>query len=314
MINRESSNKYCPKEFQLPSRVDQLSSAFLKDYGVSLFVKRDDLIHPVVSGNKWRKLKYNIEQLFQQKKEGLLTFGGAFSNHLIACAKACQLLGIPSVGIVRGEPGSIHNPTLTHCVKLGMELHFISRADYANKTRFDFIQDRFPTYQNYFHLPEGGENELGIKGCAEIMAEQAREFDFVTVTAGTTTTAIGLLNSLETEKLLVFSALKNAHYLEDRMRVQESQSRLNTQLEFFHEYHFGGFAKINELLIEFTRQFYKDYEMKLDLVYNSKMLYGLFEQIKAGYFPVNSKILAIHTGGLQGNQGFEERFQFELFN
>ena len=314
MNHRESSNKYLLKEFQLPSRIDRLSSSFLNDFGISLFLKRDDLIHPIVSGNKWRKLKYNVEKLQQNNNEGLLTCGGAFSNHLIACAKACQLLGISSVGIVRGESENKNNPTLSQCIELGMQLHFISRAEYKQKDQFDFIQNLFPRYKNYLHLPEGGANELGIKGCTEILDEQERIYDFVTIAAGTTTTAQGIGRSLRKEKLLVFPALKNAQYLENRMRMAEENSILKEQLNYFYGYHFGGFAKINDELIEFTRQFYNEYNIKLDLVYTAKMFYGLFEQIKAGYFSKNSTILAIHSGGLQGNQGFEDKHQFNLFN
>lgn len=314
MINRESTNNYLLKEFQLPSRIDELKDSFLKDFELRLYVKRDDLIHPVVSGNKWRKLKYNLLHLLKEEKEGLITFGGAYSNHLIAVAAACNQHNIPCVGIVRGDKESAFNSTLKKCALLGMKLCFVNRSLYRTKSDKNFIVDNWPQYAGYFMVPEGGANSFGIRGCSELMDEQARIYDHLVVSSGTATTALGILSSLRKENLIVFSALKREMATEEKLKsAAKHQSKLN-QLHYFDEHEFGGFAKINQELIDFTRDFYQRYGIQLDLIYNAKMFFKLFKLIKQGYFPAGSKILCIHTGGLQGNLGMEERYQFKLFN
>jgi len=301
------------KEFQLPSNSILLESQFLREKGVELFVKRDDLIHPVISGNKWRKLKYNIEFAKRSKSSCILTFGGAYSNHLIATAKAGQIFNLPTIGIVRGEEKKALNPTLQKCVEYGMQLEFVTRDLYKRKEEKTFHQDLRDKFGEYLLIPEGGANDLGIKGCEEILSEDKNVHDYVSVAAGTGTTAKGILKASNEEKILVFPALKGATFLRNEISDQIRNDKLN-RLELFEDYHFDGYAKINPELIAFTRDFYNSYQIKLDLIYTAKHFFGLFDLIRKNYFPPKSKILAIHTGGLQGNKGMEERYKVDLFS
>lgn len=298
--------------FQLPSPLEQLTAKFLERQKVEVFVKRDDLIHPEISGNKWRKLKYNVEQAQIEGKSMLLTFGGAFSNHLLATAVAAKEFGLTSIGVVRGEEITELNATLKKCHEAGMQLLFVSRAAYRNKHELDFLQQLNDEFGEFYLIPEGGANGLAIKGCEEILAEVEETIDYVACAAGTGTTAAGILRSLNDEKLLVFPALKGGKDLEKEVLKWQKTKKKENQLEFIHEYHFGGYAKITTELVQFANQFYKDFDIPLDLVYTVKLFYGLFDCIHSGKFPKGSRILVIHSGGLQGNKGFVNRHDIVL--
>jgi len=299
--------------FQLPSPVEELKSDFLSEHKVQLFVKRDDLIHPEISGNKWRKLKYNIEEAKRLEKDTLLTFGGAFSNHLIATAVAAKGFNLKSIAVVRGERAEKLSDTLKECEVNGMQLHFVSRAVYREKETVGFLNELEELFGSFFLVPEGGGNELGKKGCEEVLSEVNESFDVVCCAAGTGTTAAGLYNSIHREKLFVFPVLKGMDFEKEEIFSHSEAQSKTEQLHFFKDYHFGGYAKINDELIDFCRTFYASYGMKLDLVYTAKMFYGIFDLIKKGHFGARDKLLAIHTGGLQGNRGMEKRFNFQLF-
>ncbi len=290
------------ENFKLPSPITKLNSEFLKQKGISLCLKRDDLIHQEISGNKWRKLKFNIGAAKEQDLKTVLTFGGAYSNHIAATAAAGNQLGIKTIGIIRGKEG-FKNETLKLARSNGMHLKFVSRQDYKLKTERSFIENLKKEFGSFYLIPEGGANELGVKGCEEILDEQSRDFDYVICSAGTGTTASGICRSLKIQKMLVFPALKGASFILDEMRQycnSENIGKLDLQLD----YHFGGYGKVKPELIEFYKQFKTEYNVELDLVYTSKMMYGLFDLISKDYFKSSSKILAIHTGGVQGNKGF----------
>lgn len=308
---------------QLPSPLQELKSEFLKEKNIELWVKRDDLIHPHISGNKWRKLKYNIEAAKQTNKNTLLTFGGAFSNHIVATAAACAQAGLKSIGIIRGEEPKYLNQTLQSAKAFGMHLHFISRSDYRLKTELDFIESLHQKFGAFCLVPEGGFGLNGAIGCSELLKEVPKLYEFTHIASamGTGTTTAGLLlGSMPQQQIHGFSALKGGEFLRTEVesilhetdKSKEDQKSLLNKLELQSKYHFGGYAKIKPELVDFVNDFYKEYKLPLDLVYTGKMMYGLMQMIDAGYFQKGAKILTIHTGGLQGNQGFKERFGVEL--
>lgn len=276
--------------------------------GVELWLKREDLIHPTVSGNKFRKLKYNLEAAKSNACKTLVTFGGAFSNHIAAVAAAGELYHFKTVGIIRGEELETNiqcNPTLQFAKNKGMAFQFVSRSAYRQKAEAAFITNLKNQYPNCYMLPEGGTNELAIKGCEEILSEQDSTFDVICCAVGTGGTIAGLINSAQShQKILGFPALKG-NFLTDEIR--KFAKRNNWQL--VNDYHFGGYAKINRDLIAFINNSYQNYGLKLDPIYTGKMIYGIMDLIDRGYFNPNTKILAIHTGGLQGISGMNIKLQ-----
>lgn len=304
------------------SILQELHSNFLQEHGVQLYVKRDDLIHPIISGNKWRKLKYNILNLKEQKKEGILTFGGAFSNHLVATAAACQLNEVPAIGIVRGdELNASSNDTLKLCAELGMQLIFVSREEYALRNMREYHEELIVEHPNYMVVPEGGANYMGMIGCQEIAKELDQAVDLVVVAQGTSTTSCGVLIGLnEHQKLAVVPALKG---YDSRSEMKQLLGRTGIDSEYIEEmlknktlvwddYHFGGYAKVDDELVAFIQDFYRDYHLKLDPVYTAKAMYALFDKIKKGEVE-NQKVAFIHTGGLQGAKSYEDKLGVEFY-
>ncbi|TVZ21172.1 1-aminocyclopropane-1-carboxylate deaminase [Dokdonia sp. Hel_I_63] len=274
--------------------------------GYSLSIKREDLLHPTVSGNKFRKLKYNLIQAREDGFETLLTFGGAYSNHIAATAAAGQLEGFKTIGVIRGEELGVNlaktlesNPTLAFAYESGMKFHFISRQEYREKDEVRFRESITKTFNNPFIIPEGGTNELAIKGCEEILTDNDTDFDYICCPIGTAGTISGIINSLKPhQKVLGFPALKGG-WVADEVRKYAK----NEQWEIIADYHFGGYAKVNGDLVSFINEFHAEHKVLLDPIYTGKMLYGISELMKGGYFRENSRILAVHTGGLQGIAG-----------
>jgi 1-aminocyclopropane-1-carboxylate deaminase len=270
--------------------------------GISLVMKREDLIHPFVSGNKFRKLKYNLLQAKTENQSTLLTFGGAYSNHIAAVAYAGKEKGFQTIGIIRGDElgDKIEsNPTLKFAQECGMQFEFVSREDYRLKTDSAFLEQLENKFGSFYLIPEGGTNAFAIKGCEEILTQEDGIFDYVACAIGTGGTISGVINSaFRYQKILGFPALKG-DFLQDEIRnfVQ------NENWELITEYHFGGYAKVNDELIAFINWFFEQTQIPLDPVYTGKMVFGVFDLINKNYFPENSKILLIHTGGLQGIQG-----------
>ena len=269
---------------------------------ISVHIKREDLIHPIVSGNKFRKLKYNLIQAKIENQTTLLTFGGAFSNHIAAVAFAGKEQNFKTIGIIRGEElrnKIFENPTLHFAQDCGMQLEFVTREAYRQKTELGFLENLSAKFGAFYLIPEGGTNELAIKGCEEILSDEDASFDYICCSIGTGGTITGIINSLlPHQKVLGFPALKG-EFLEDEIRIFAQ----NENWEVITDYHFGGYGKVSLELIAFMNQFYKESQIPLDPIYTAKMVYGVMNLIEKNYFPKKSKILLIHTGGIQGIQG-----------
>ncbi|MBS7252416.1 1-aminocyclopropane-1-carboxylate deaminase/D-cysteine desulfhydrase [Flavobacterium branchiicola] len=269
---------------------------------ISLAIKREDLIHPFVSGNKFRKLKYNLLQAKSENKTTLLTFGGAFSNHIAAVAFAGKEHGFKTIGIIRGDELSnkiAENPTLKFAQENGMKFEFVSREEYRLKSEDFFIEKLKNKWGDFYLVPEGGTNELAVKGCEEILTAEDSVFDYVCCAVGTGGTISGLINSAApNQKILGFPALKG-DFLKDEIRIFARKDNWN----LISDYHFGGYGKINLDLIEFINAFFEENKVPLDPIYTGKMVFGVIDLIGKKYFPAYSKILLIHTGGLQGIEG-----------
>jgi len=289
----------------------------------SFSVKRDDLIDDVVSGNKWRKLKYSIAQAQQLGKNGILTFGGAYSNHLVATAKMCQLNGLKSMGIVRGEElNEKSNDTLKQCASYGMELLFISRGEYRERTDYSFLSCLKNEYLDYYVVPEGGANFYGVVGCQEILKETPNQYDHVFLAAGTATTAAGVLLSLpEKTKIHVVSSLKGKGIMLKALTEKlkwvvgdyEAVNELLRQVVVHDDYHFGGYGKYNDELIGVMQTIFTQTQLKLDPIYTAKAFYAMLDQLNNSKISVSDEILFIHTGGLQGLKGVEEKMGYSIF-
>jgi 1-aminocyclopropane-1-carboxylate deaminase len=270
--------------------------------GISLVIKREDLIHPFVSGNKFRKLKYNLLQAKAENQSTLLTFGGAYSNHIAAVGYAGKENGFQTIGIIRGDElgDKIEsNPTLKFAQECGMQFEFVSRETYRLKTEATYLEQLQQKYGSFYLIPEGGTNAFAIQGCEEILTPEDASFDFVACAIGTGGTISGLINSvLPHQKVLGFPALKG-DFLQDEIRNFVRQDNW----ELITDYHFGGYGKVTNDLIDWINQFYEQTQIPLDPVYTGKMVFGIVDLITKNYFPENAKILLIHTGGLQGIQG-----------
>ena len=285
-----------PQQASFNQKID-----FENPYKIELYIKREDVLHDEISGNKFRKLKYN---LIEAKKIGftkLLTFGGAYSNHIAAVAAAGRDYGFETIGIIRGEELQgkyLENPTLKKAFENGMQFSFVSRTQYRDKTNPDFLVELKQQFGGSYVIPEGGTNEFAVKGCEEILTADDELFDFICCAVGTGGTISGIINSLQPhQKALGFPALKGDFLFDEINKYAK-----NNQWDLVTGYHFGGYAKINEQLKQFMSQFYKKYLITLDPIYTSKMFFGVIDLISKGYFKPHSKILLIHTGGLQGLQ------------
>jgi len=296
---------------QIETENQEIHLSILNGKNIRLFVKREDLIHPFVSGNKFRKLKYNIQEALRQRKDAVLTFGGAFSNHIVATAVAGNIAGVKTIGVIRGDELGVdlertlaQNSTLKEAHKNGMQLHFITREAYRNKTEPSFIETLELEFGDFYLVPEGGTNELAVKGCEEILTDLERDFNYICSAVGTGGTISGLINSASFgQKILGFPALKG-DFLSKEIQHFIYQ---NKNWKLIDEYHFGGYAKYNSELISFINQFKKETDIQLDPIYTGKMLFGIVDLIKKNYFSENSNILAIHTGGIQGIEGFNQK-------
>ena len=275
---------------------------FLNSNRISLHIRREDLIHPFVSGNKFRKLKYNLEEVKSQKKNTILTFGGAYSNHIAAVAYAGKENGFRTIGVIRGDELQSkiqENPTLKFAKECGMEFDFISRNDYQNKSSENFISNLKSKFGDFYLLPEGGTNALAVKGCEEILSEDDSQYDYICCSVGTGGTISGIINASNgNQKIIGFPALKG-----DFLQKDISKFAKNNNWELNTEYHFGSYAKVTAELIDFMNQFYEENKILLDPIYTGKMVFGVIDLIGKDYFPENSKILMIHTGGIQGIDG-----------
>ena len=272
---------------------------FINDSGTQLYLKREDKIHDIISGNKYRKLKYNLIKAKDLGFKGFLTFGGAYSNHIPAVAYAAKKHDFQSIGFIRGEElhnKYLNNPTLKYSSDLGMNLKFLSRDVYKSKNEESYLSELKKTYKDFYFLPEGGTNKLGVLGCQEILSSKDEVFDYICCSVGTGGTISGLINSsLDSQKIIGFSSINKKYLLNDISKFVTKKNWL-----IIDSFRFGGYGKVNKELIEFMNDFKLKYNILLDPVYTSKLVYGVFNLIENNYFKPKSKILMIHTGGHQG--------------
>ena len=289
--------------------LQRISDPLLEKFLVELYVYRIDLIHPQVSGNKWYKLKYNLQQAQNLGHHTLLTFGGAYSNHIYATAAAGKVHNLKTIGVIRGEAHSPLNPTLQFAVDCGMHLHYIDRSTYRDKKSPEVVESLRKTFGSFYLVPEGGSNALAVKGCTEILPEVDLAFDVVTSACGTGGTLAGLVAHLPAhQKVLGFPALKGGDFLyndiEQLLDVYYAKHNLDREqtqhrYELITDYHFGGYAKKKPELLAFIEHFMEQQQMPLEWIYTGKMFYGLYDLVKKNYFSPGTKILALHTGGIR---------------
>jgi 1-aminocyclopropane-1-carboxylate deaminase/D-cysteine desulfhydrase-like pyridoxal-dependent ACC family enzyme len=288
----------------------EIKNLILEKAQVKLFIKREDIVDEFISGNKWFKLKYNLIEAEKLGFKKLLTFGGAYSNHIYATAAAAQKYNFKTVGIIRGEEHLPLNPTLSFAKSCGMELEYLDRKSYRNKYDKTLIEQFKKKYNDFYLIPEGGSNHLALKGCAEIINRIDVKFDFVCTACGTGGTLAGLVLGLNSRaNVLGFSVLKGGEFLYQNIRsfllTHKKETVNNWQINL--EYHFGGYAKVTKELIDFCKDFEIQHNIPIEPIYTGKMLYGVFDLITKNFFPKNSVIVAIHTGGLQGLNGLNQR-------
>lgn len=315
-------------------QMQPVTDAFTEQANINLFVQREDLLHPIVSGNKWYKLKWNLLQARQLECNTLLSFGGAYSNHIHALSAAAKLFGFTSIGVIRGDEladksAAELSPTLTDAKQNGMHLVYISRTQYRDKASPEFLDTLKQRFGNFYCIPEGGNNILGIKGCAEMARpilekpNLAKEFsldqrkktwpDWVCMASGTGCSIAGLVYGLAQQeqlrtKVLGINVLKGAEYIESEIESQLSRlmpgmtlaARTNTQWLMNHDYHFGGYGKVRNELLDFMAWFSEQHQIALDQVYTGKLFYAVYDLIKKGFFAPGAKLVIIHSGGLQG--------------
>ncbi len=278
--------------------IQEIQETHVSEAGVRLLIKREDLNHPFVSGNKWWKLKYNVEEAIREGKKTLLSYGGAYSNHIYATAAAAHELNLKSVGIIRGEETFPLNPTLSFAKAKGMTLHYVSREAYRSKNNIvqDFIQG-----EGFYSIPEGGSNFLAVKGVREF-SKTLDDYDYLCCPVGTGGTLAGLIEGAKsTKKILGFPVLKESQFLFNEIRRLCSNETKSSNWKLIRDYHFGGYAKATPELLRFMETFSNKHNIPLEFVYTAKMMAGIYDLISKGFFQRGETILAIHTGGMQGN-------------
>lgn len=290
--------------FQIYSPVEEIVDPILLNKEISLFIKRDDKIHPFISGNKWRKLKHQLEYAKEHNINFLVTFGGAWSNHLLATAAAAAQFGFHAIAYVRGE--QIRNPILDMCRIYGMELRFVDRNTYRDKAE---IFRNNHSADEFLFIDEGGKSELGLIGCSEIVEELPQEYDHIFVAAGTGTTVAGIHQGIQQNnkatKVHAVPVLKGADFLKDQF-IEWNIDPKNIILH--KDYHFSGYAKVKPELIDFIKSFTRKTGIMIEPTYTGKLMYAVYDLIKKDYFKPNSKILVVHTGGITGILGHLDHF------
>jgi 1-aminocyclopropane-1-carboxylate deaminase len=291
--------------FKFYSPEEQINHSLFTEKGIEVFIKRDDLIHPFISGNKWRKLKYVFEQAGRQNKKHLVTFGGAYSNHLLATACAAAKFGFITTGFVRGE--QVENEILFLCRTFGMTLIFTDRESYRHKEKL--FSTGFENDSEAFFIDEGGASREAAAGCEEIISELKQDYNHIFCACGTGTTAAGIINGINNNRLAAkfcgVTVLKGGEFLEteiEKYLYKKSSYCLQT------DYHFGGYAKTKPELTKFIQKFASSTGILLDPVYTGKMMYAVFDLIGKDYFSQGDRILAVHTGGLFGLLGMRDKF------
>ncbi len=288
---------------RIPSPLEKIEDPLFDEKELSVYIKRDDLIHPEVMGNKWRKLKYNLKFVQENNLKGIVTFGGAFSNHIAATAAGCAELGIPCIGFIRGnELNKSSNDTLALAHRKGMELRFISRSQYQSLSNSpESLKDDFP---HHLILPEGGTNQLAIAGCAEIIDEIKIDFDYIVTSVGTGGTMAGLVSGLKGKgKVLGICALKGEGLDKEFQQLMSKNKVPYTNYELQQGWHWGGYGKVSDELIDFINDTKTKINTLFDPIYTAKMYFAVRNLIEKDYFNRGSTLVLLHTGGLQGIAG-----------
>ncbi|MCF7519489.1 pyridoxal-phosphate dependent enzyme [Pseudoalteromonas sp. L21] len=289
------------------SPIQPIFHPLLEAHNLQLFIKRDDLIHPEISGNKWRKLKFNLQIMQQQGKSELLTFGGAFSNHIHASAIAGKLFGFKTHGIIRGPLLDEANPTLNDAKRFGMTLHPVNRLTYRQRHDPHYLDELKKQFPNAYILPEGGTNLAAIKGCMEL-AQSLPASDYIICPTGSGGTLAGLIEGTSSQTtLLGIAVLKHADYLIEEIKQLSNKAKEQHNWQLLCDYHDGGYGKFSDELWRFCQTFTQQYDIPLEPIYSGKMMYAIWQLIEQGYFASGSVITAIHTGGLQGLNGLKYR-------
>lgn len=291
-----------------PSLNQTLQLPLLQSRGVTLILKREDQLHPLMSGNKFRKLKYNLEAARLKKAHTLLTFGGAYSNHILATAAAAAEHGFKSTGIIRGEELKNRveeNPTLSKAQSLGMKFIFVSRERYKELTRDEKKAKHLCAQDGIYMIPEGGSNALAVKGVAEMLTEEDLTADYLCCSVGTGATLAGLVEAARPQQQVLGFAALDHHDL----AAEVGRFTKKSTYEIVHDYTFGGYAKVSDELISCMNEWLRQTGVLFDPVYTAKMMYGILDRVRRGAIPKGSVILAIHTGGLQGIEGMNSRLE-----
>ncbi len=285
-----------------PTPIQEIHDPLLEQAGVKVLVKREDLNHPLVSGNKWWKLKFNLEEAQRQKQKTLLTFGGAYSNHIYATAAAAKELGFESIGVIRGEETLPLNATLRFAISCGMRLHYVTREAYRHKHENAFGQELHDRFGDFYLIPEGGTNALAVKGVEEFAQTLNHDVDYLCCAVGTGGTLAGLISGLpDSVKILGFPVLKGGEFLADDIRHYIPSSKSNWSLQT--DYHFGGYAKHTPQLLEFIENFNAKNNFAIEFVYTGKLFAGVYDLIAKGFFKRGFAIQLLHTGGIQKTDG-----------
>ncbi|GAA4830294.1 1-aminocyclopropane-1-carboxylate deaminase/D-cysteine desulfhydrase [Algivirga pacifica] len=290
--------------------LEEIKDPVITDYGIRLFIKRDDLTHPAISGNKWRKLKYNLQQAKKEGHKTLLTFGGAYSNHIYAVAAAGLWMDFETIGVIRGEEHLPLNPTLSFAKEAGMKLVYMDRTTFRTHESPEVLQSLKEEWGDFYTVPMGGSNVFALPGCQEIVKEIEAEpltFDYICCACGTGGTLAGILSGLKDgQQAIGFPALKGGEFLYDdihKLLEEASVDVPSSQWTLNCDYHFGGYAKKKPELLAFMEAFEERNQIPLEFIYTGKMMYGVYDLIQKGYFPEGSQIVVVHTGGLQIKNG-----------
>lgn len=286
--------------------VEELNNEIFSEKEISVNVLRLDKIHPVISGNKIFKLHFFINEAVQSLHQSVITFGGPYSNHLVATAYACKLFHLKCTGIVRGEKPEVLSDTLQQCKRYGMQLKFISRASYMQKEEKSFLKNLISEFGESIIIPEGGYHPVGAMGAALIPEQIKTEtYTHFCTAVGTGTTLAGLLNGTKTQHIIGVPVLKGMNDVETRLNFLCNHVNHQHRFEIFNNYHFGGYAKKTPELINFMNNLWLQHQIPTDFVYTGKLFFAIFDKISSNYFRKKSKILCLHTGGLQGNSSLK---------
>lgn len=273
---------------------------------ISLFVKREDLTDEHISGNKFFKLKYNLIEAAEKGYKTLLSFGGAYSNHIYALASAGKRFGFDTIGVIRGEEHLPLNPTLEFAKECGMNFYYLSRTDYRKKYSDEILERLKQNFGEFYLIPEGGSNYLAVKGCEEIPQRFEIKYDYIFCASGTGGTLAGIINgSNDNSKVIGVAVLKNATFLTDDVKKLTASEKSNWNILL--DYHFGGYSKFNRELIEFVKTFTSKFNIPIEPIYTGKMLFAIYDLARKNFFPEGSTIIAYHSGGLQGLKGLIQR-------